>query len=175
MTEDVPVYAAALLLDPSKRLAYIQQNWPRDWHEAAIAGARDIWMTEYQGLAISKEPERRPAPLPSKKDGQLSFLFRSIESRRLFLQIQTIWIPLSMLYLLKSNIHLLSGGLVLSNRHSIHGSVGWPSISFPSHLNQLSQREHSQVLDVLLRGTGFESLARILRRWNVSATGYEKD
>ncbi|EXA31052.1 hypothetical protein FOVG_17610 [Fusarium oxysporum f. sp. pisi HDV247] len=69
MTEDVPVYAAALLLDPSKRLAYIQQNWPRDWHEAAIAGARDIWMTEYQGLAISKEPERRPAPLPSKKDG----------------------------------------------------------------------------------------------------------
>ncbi|KAM5529104.1 hypothetical protein FOXYSP1_16948 [Fusarium oxysporum f. sp. phaseoli] len=68
MTEDVPVYAAALLLDPSKRLAYIQQNWPRDWHEAAIAGARDIWMTEYQGLAISKEPERRPAPLPSKKD-----------------------------------------------------------------------------------------------------------
>ncbi|KAG7409403.1 Zinc finger BED domain-containing protein DAYSLEEPER [Fusarium oxysporum f. sp. rapae] len=82
MTEDVPVYAAALLLDPSKRLAYIQQNWPRDWHEAAIAGARDIWMTEYQGLAISKEPERRPAPLPSKKDGQLSFLFRSIEVKQ---------------------------------------------------------------------------------------------
>ncbi|KAG7403452.1 Zinc finger BED domain-containing protein DAYSLEEPER [Fusarium oxysporum f. sp. rapae] len=82
MTEDVPVYAAALLLDPSKRLAYIQQNWPRDWHEAAIAGARDIWMTEYQGLAISKEPERRPAPLPSKKDGQSSFLFRSIEVKQ---------------------------------------------------------------------------------------------
>jgi hypothetical protein len=82
MTEDVPVYAAALLLDPSKRLAYIQQNWPREWHETAIAGARDIWMTEYQGLAISKEPERRPAPLPSKKDGQLSFLFRSIEVKQ---------------------------------------------------------------------------------------------
>ncbi|PCD21979.1 hypothetical protein AU210_015782 [Fusarium oxysporum f. sp. radicis-cucumerinum] len=82
MTEDVPVYAAALLLNPSKRLAYIQQNWPRDWHETAIAGARDIWMTEYQGLAISKETERHPAPLPSKKDGQLSFLFRSIEWSR---------------------------------------------------------------------------------------------
>ncbi|KAF4334810.1 Tfo1 transposase [Fusarium beomiforme] len=82
MIEDVPVYAAALLLDPSKRLAYIQQNWPRDWHEAAIACARDIWTTEYQGLVISKEPERRPAPLPSKKDGQLSFLFRSIEVKQ---------------------------------------------------------------------------------------------
>ncbi|KAI7772501.1 hypothetical protein LZL87_014097 [Fusarium oxysporum] len=72
------VYTAALLLDLSKRLAYIQQNWPRAWHETAIAGARDIWMTEYQGLAISKEPERRPAPLHSKRDGQLSLLFRSI-------------------------------------------------------------------------------------------------
>ncbi|KAG6996750.1 hypothetical protein FocnCong_v014989 [Fusarium oxysporum f. sp. conglutinans] len=82
MTEDVPVYTAALLLDPSKRLAYIQKNWPRDWHETAIAGARDLWMTEYQGLAISKEPERRPAPLLSKKDGQLSFLFRSIEVKQ---------------------------------------------------------------------------------------------
>ncbi|KAJ4014756.1 hypothetical protein NW761_015154 [Fusarium oxysporum] len=51
-------------------------------------------MTEYQGLAISKEPERRPAPLPSKKD---------------------VWIPLSTLYLLKSTVLLLSGGLVFSN------------------------------------------------------------
>ncbi|KAI8416370.1 hypothetical protein FOFC_02679 [Fusarium oxysporum] len=64
MTEDVP------------------QNWPRDWHETAIAGARDIWMTECRGLAISKEPERHPAPLPSKKGGQLSFLFRSIEVKQ---------------------------------------------------------------------------------------------
>ncbi|KAI8402152.1 hypothetical protein FOFC_17457, partial [Fusarium oxysporum] len=86
-----------------------------------------------------------------------------------------IWIPISTLYLLKSTVLLLTGGLVLSNGHSIHDSVGWLSISFPSHLNQLSQREHSQVLDVLLRGTGFESLGRILRRWSVSETGYEKD
>jgi hypothetical protein len=82
MTEDVSVYAAALPLYRSKRLAHIQRNWPRDWHETAIAGARDIWMTEYQGLAIPKEPERCPAQLASKKDGQLSFLFRSIEVKQ---------------------------------------------------------------------------------------------
>lgn len=29
MTEDVPVYAAALLLDPSQRRVYIEQNGPR--------------------------------------------------------------------------------------------------------------------------------------------------
>jgi hypothetical protein len=42
MTEDVPVYAAALLLDPSKRVAYIKQNWPAGWHSSAISGAHDI-------------------------------------------------------------------------------------------------------------------------------------
>ncbi|KAJ3495228.1 hypothetical protein NLG97_g3544 [Lecanicillium saksenae] len=29
ITDEVPVYAAALLLDPRKRIAYIKQNWPR--------------------------------------------------------------------------------------------------------------------------------------------------
>ncbi|KAH7119266.1 hypothetical protein EDB81DRAFT_815661 [Dactylonectria macrodidyma] len=32
MTEDVPVYAAALLLDPAKRKSYIEECWPEEWH-----------------------------------------------------------------------------------------------------------------------------------------------
>lgn len=48
MTEDVPVYAAALLLDPSKRIRYIERHWPESWHENAIAGARTIWEEEYK-------------------------------------------------------------------------------------------------------------------------------
>lgn len=27
-TDEVPVYAAAILLDPSRRAAYLQKNWP---------------------------------------------------------------------------------------------------------------------------------------------------
>src|SRR5258708_7221471 len=76
MTEDVPVYAAALLLDPSKRLAYLEKNWPSGWHEAAIAGARGIWVTEYQGLDTPPEPDH-PTPAPTtSSSGSLSFLFQ---------------------------------------------------------------------------------------------------
>lgn len=54
MTEDVPVYAAALLLDPSKRDAYIKQNWPGEWYDSAIGGARAIWEEEYSFEPPSK-------------------------------------------------------------------------------------------------------------------------
>jgi hAT family protein len=84
MTEDVPVYAAALLLDPSKRQAYIEQNWPSDWHESAIGGAREIWETEYSSIILPKEPEPSAdisAPL-KERDDQLAFLLRSIEVKK---------------------------------------------------------------------------------------------
>jgi hypothetical protein len=48
MTEDAPVYAAALLLDPSKRMKYIERHWPEPWHDNAISGARAIWEEEYK-------------------------------------------------------------------------------------------------------------------------------
>jgi hypothetical protein len=48
ITEDAPVYAAALLLDPSKRIRYIKRHWPELWHENAITGARTIWEEEYK-------------------------------------------------------------------------------------------------------------------------------
>jgi hypothetical protein len=56
MTEDAPVYAAALLLDPSKRIRYIERHWPDSWHENPIAGARTIWEEEYKD-----QPETGPA------------------------------------------------------------------------------------------------------------------
>jgi hypothetical protein len=84
MTEDVPVYAAALLLDPSKRRAYIEQNWPSDWHQGAISGAREIWEAEYNPIIHPEKPERSadvPTP-PKKRDDQLAFLLKSIEVKK---------------------------------------------------------------------------------------------
>jgi hypothetical protein len=46
-TDEVPVYAAALLLDPSKRSAYIRKNWITSWIEPAITRASTIWEKEY--------------------------------------------------------------------------------------------------------------------------------
>ena len=47
-TEEAPVYAAALLLDPSRRVAYIKQNWPKEWHESSIRAANAIWEEDYK-------------------------------------------------------------------------------------------------------------------------------
>ena len=50
MTEEAPVYAAALLLDPSRRIAYIKQNWPKSWYSASIESANQIWLDEYASV-----------------------------------------------------------------------------------------------------------------------------
>jgi hypothetical protein len=70
ITEDVPVYAAALLLDPSKRARYIERNWPQEWHADAIDGACAIWEEEYKiigdsglvGLSTDASPSRQKQP-----------------------------------------------------------------------------------------------------------------
>ena len=59
-TLDVPVYSAALLLSPSKRDAYIKQNWPDEWYNNAIGGAQAIWEEEY-----NIEPPTKPPAAPS--------------------------------------------------------------------------------------------------------------
>ncbi|KAH8800696.1 hypothetical protein F5884DRAFT_534086 [Xylogone sp. PMI_703] len=47
LSDQTPVYAAALLLDPSKRKKYIERNWQESWQAPAIAAARQIWLDEY--------------------------------------------------------------------------------------------------------------------------------
>ncbi|PNP60887.1 hypothetical protein FNYG_14387 [Fusarium nygamai] len=62
MTEDAPVYAAALLLDPSKRIRYIDRHWPESWHENAIAGVCTIW----------EEDKTRPETGPAESVDEVS-------------------------------------------------------------------------------------------------------
>ncbi|SPJ84062.1 uncharacterized protein FTOL_10578 [Fusarium torulosum] len=63
VTEDVPVYSAALLLDPSKRDAYIKQNWPDEWYDNAIGGAQAIWEEEYN-IELPTKPSGRSERCP---------------------------------------------------------------------------------------------------------------
>jgi len=48
LSDQAPVYATALLLDPTKRSAYIKQNWQKDWIQPAIAAANTIWERDYK-------------------------------------------------------------------------------------------------------------------------------
>ncbi|KAI5456173.1 hypothetical protein BGZ63DRAFT_367518 [Mariannaea sp. PMI_226] len=55
-TDETPVYSAALLLHPSKRLKYFRQNWHVDWHDSVINKARQMW-SQYKDLPITTSPE----------------------------------------------------------------------------------------------------------------------
>lgn len=48
LTDETPVYAAALLLDPSKRLKYIQRNWKASWIDRVVEHARTFWVENYK-------------------------------------------------------------------------------------------------------------------------------
>lgn len=43
LTDTIPVYAAAILLDPSKRRQYLTQNWPEQWHQKTPYATQRIW------------------------------------------------------------------------------------------------------------------------------------
>lgn len=66
LSDQTPVYAAALLLDPSKRRKYIERNWRVSWQAPAIAAAQKLWLDEYKTAAI---PESLwvPPDVPSSR------------------------------------------------------------------------------------------------------------
>ena len=53
ITDESPVYAATLLLNPSKRARYIERNWDASWHASAIGNARTLWEEKYKGQGQS--------------------------------------------------------------------------------------------------------------------------
>jgi hypothetical protein len=69
-TGETPVYAAAILLDPRKRAAYLHQNWPEEWVEPAIELANTIWVNDFKP---DIKPDSFPAPenAPGISAGQL--------------------------------------------------------------------------------------------------------
>ena len=70
-----PHSGTALLLDPSKRESYIEECWPEEWHEGALAAARSLWKEEYNDdveILLSEQSLTVPALLKRKKDTMLS-------------------------------------------------------------------------------------------------------
>jgi hypothetical protein len=56
LVESTPAYAAAMLLDPSKRKHYLLQNWAEEWHQKTIDAAYSIWQKEYAHLPHESLP-----------------------------------------------------------------------------------------------------------------------
>jgi hypothetical protein len=83
LTDEVPVYAAALLLDPRRRIAYIKQNWPKEWHEDSIALATAFWQEEFNHEQHSDHPSTLTSMSTTlvKKPNQLAILSKKLEVR----------------------------------------------------------------------------------------------
>jgi hypothetical protein len=47
-----PVYAAAILLHPSKRRRYIKRQWEKDWQQPVINTVEKLWMDNYKGRSM---------------------------------------------------------------------------------------------------------------------------
>ena len=79
-TDDVPAYAAALLLDPQKRQQYLDKNWPESWHSKAVESARQIWKREYDCEAIQPLSNSDNVSLPALAvPSQFQQLLQSIQ------------------------------------------------------------------------------------------------
>lgn len=48
MTDNSPLYAAALVLHPNCRTKYIESNWRPKWQKSALAKVRKLWITHYR-------------------------------------------------------------------------------------------------------------------------------
>ena len=65
MTDSVTAYAAALLLTPNRRKAYIMRNWKISWQTEVIKNVRKLWEKQYKDKApirassseLVKEPD----------------------------------------------------------------------------------------------------------------------
>ena len=63
-TDEAPIYAAALLLDPRLRAAYLKRNWPDSWYRPALERANKIFIDNYKHAAVDRSPSKSP---PSKR------------------------------------------------------------------------------------------------------------
>jgi hypothetical protein len=43
LTDQTPIYAAALLLHPNLRIRYIQRTWKKQWQQDALKSVRRLW------------------------------------------------------------------------------------------------------------------------------------
>lgn len=84
LTDSVPVYAAAMLLDPSKRSRYLTQNWPVEWHQKALDATRRIWEDKYQNIPLSPSQDNLmdvdgSPPSPEMSKNELDQLKRALQ------------------------------------------------------------------------------------------------
>jgi hypothetical protein len=60
-TEYSPAYAAALLLHPSRRKAYINKFWRKNWRKKAVDDATNLWRQKYEETEVTFVRDELPS------------------------------------------------------------------------------------------------------------------
>jgi len=78
MSDESPIYATALLLDPSKRARYLETHWKEEWVPIAIRRACTIWEEEYK-MAPALGHAQPLSELSSSPQGQANEFDRLLD------------------------------------------------------------------------------------------------
>jgi hypothetical protein len=73
-----------ILLDPSRRAAYIRKNWPVGWVEPAIEAAHGLWEEKFKAMLVLDDlPPQLSMPPPAKpsqkRGAELDLLMKDME------------------------------------------------------------------------------------------------
>ena len=66
LSDESPVYTAALILHPSRRKAHILKNWPGSWHRTAFNSVKALWEDNYKELPSEDPTSLELQPLPDE-------------------------------------------------------------------------------------------------------------
>ncbi len=78
-SEESPIYATALLLDPPKRARYLEVHWKEEWATTAIDRARLVWEEEYKSAhgregAVTAQPSAESVGLRRRQPNEFNRL-----------------------------------------------------------------------------------------------------
>lgn len=66
LTDDSPIYTAALLLHPSYRKQYLTSTWPKAWVKPAVQRVKELWKEKYALIKVdngAQTPVTSQAPI----------------------------------------------------------------------------------------------------------------
>jgi hypothetical protein len=70
MTDDSPLYAAALILHPKYRVRYIRENWKRNWQDQVLRKVKQLWISYRDKVPITYITSRPTTSYESERPYQ---------------------------------------------------------------------------------------------------------
>jgi hypothetical protein len=67
-TDETSVYAAAMILHPSRRKQYIKQNWDKKYHKLSFDAVKELWLESYKDKVATSQSYSGPTQEPDQYD-----------------------------------------------------------------------------------------------------------